>query len=95
MEAEELGLERFFPAVGPQSVMGIELNLYAAELARVTIWIGQIQWMLRHGWGLSKDPILKPLDQISCRDALLNPRRDRGGVAGRGLHCGQSSVPGR
>jgi type II restriction/modification system DNA methylase subunit YeeA len=53
--------------------MGIELNLYAAELARVTIWIGQIQWMLRHGWGLSKDPILKPLDQISCRDAILNP----------------------
>jgi type II restriction/modification system DNA methylase subunit YeeA len=73
MEAEELGLERFFPAVGPQSVMGIEINLYAAELARVTIWIGQIQWMLRHGWGLSKDPILKPLDQISCRDAILNP----------------------
>ena len=73
MEAEVLGLERYFPAVGPQSVMGIELNLYAAELARVTIWIGQIQWMLQHGWGLSKDPILKPLDQISCRDAILNP----------------------
>ena len=73
MEAEEAGLERFFPAVGPQSVMGIELNLYAAELARVTIWIGQIQWMLRHGWGLSKDPILKPLDQIRCCDAILNP----------------------
>ena len=72
-EAEELGLERFFPAVGPQSVIGIELNVYAAELARVTVWIGQIQWMLRHGWGLSKDPILKPLDQIACRDALLNP----------------------
>ena len=72
-EAEELGLERFFPAVGPQSVMGIEVNVYAAELARVTVWIGQIQWMLRHGWGLSKDPILKPLDQIACRDALLNP----------------------
>jgi type II restriction/modification system DNA methylase subunit YeeA len=72
MEAEALGLERFFPAVGPPAVMGIEVNVYAAELARVTIWIGQIQWMLRHGWGLSKDPILKPLDQISCRDAILN-----------------------
>src|ERR1039457_1231432 len=72
-EAEEIGLERVFPAVGPQSVMGIELNFYAAELARVTIWIGQIQWMLRHGWGLSKDPILKPLDQIRCCDAILNP----------------------
>lgn len=73
MEAEVLGLERLLPVVGPQCVMGIELNLYAAELARVTIWIGQIQWMLSHGWGLSKDPILKPLDQISCRDAILNP----------------------
>lgn len=72
-EAEALGLPKVFPSIGPRSVMGIELNLYAAELARVTIWIGQIQWMLRHGWGLSKDPILKPLDQIDCRDALLNP----------------------
>jgi type II restriction/modification system DNA methylase subunit YeeA len=71
-EAEALGLPKVFPAVGPPSVMGIEINLYAAELARVTIWIGQIQWMLRHGWGLSREPILKPLDQISCRDAVLN-----------------------
>ena len=72
-EAEALGLPKVFPSIGPPSVMGIEINLYAAELARVTIWIGQIQWMLRHGWGLSKNPILKPLDQIDCRDALLNP----------------------
>lgn len=72
-EAEALGLPKVFPAVGPRSVMGIEVNLYAAELARVTIWIGQLQWMLRHGWGLSREPILKPLDQIDCSDALLNP----------------------
>jgi type II restriction/modification system DNA methylase subunit YeeA len=72
-EAEALGLPKVFPAVGPRSVMGIEVNLYAAELARVTIWIGQIQRMLRHGWGLSRDPILKPLHQIDRRDALLNP----------------------
>jgi type II restriction/modification system DNA methylase subunit YeeA len=72
-EIEGLGLPRFLPSVGPQAVTGIEINLYAAELARVTIWIGQIQWMLRHGWGLSRNPILKPLDQISCRDAVLTP----------------------
>lgn len=30
-----------FPRVGPQNVLGIELNEYAAELARVTIWIGR------------------------------------------------------
>ena len=72
-EMEELGLPRILPAVGPQSVLGIEINPYAAELARVTIWIGQIQWMLSHGWGLSKNPILMPLDRINCRDAVLNP----------------------
>jgi type II restriction/modification system DNA methylase subunit YeeA len=71
-EAEQLGLPPFLPAVGPQSVTGIEINPYAAELARVTIWIGQIQWMLNHGFGLSRSPILQKLDQISCRDALLN-----------------------
>jgi type II restriction/modification system DNA methylase subunit YeeA len=73
MDFQELAFERFIPAVGPQSVMGIEINAYPAELARVTIWIGQIQWTLRHGWGLSMNPILKPLEQISCKDAVLNP----------------------
>ena len=72
LEAEMMGLEAVFPSVGPEAVKGIEINPYAAELARVTIWIGQIQWMLRHGFSLSKNPILKPLDQIECRDALLN-----------------------
>lgn len=71
-EAERMGLPRAFPTVGPEAVMGIELNPYAAELARITIWIGQIQWMLRHGFGLAKDPILQKLEQIACRDALLN-----------------------
>ncbi len=72
LDAEALGLPRAFPMVGPQCVLGIELNPYAAELARVTIWIGQIQWMLRHGWGLDRNPILQKLDQIANRDALLN-----------------------
>ena len=46
LEAEALGLPRAFPMVGPENVLGIELNPYAAELARVTVWIGEIQWML-------------------------------------------------
>ena len=71
IEAEALGLARHFPAIGPECVLGIELNPYAAELARVTIWIGEIQWMLRHGFNLSKNPILKNLDQIDCRDAIV------------------------
>jgi len=72
LDAENMGLEHGFPEVGPQCVMGIEINDYAAELARVTIWIGEIQWMLRHGFNLSKNPVLKNLDQIACRDAVLN-----------------------
>jgi type II restriction/modification system DNA methylase subunit YeeA len=61
-----------FPRVGPEAVMGIELNAYAAELARVTIWIGEIQWMLNHGFHYRSDPVLQPLDTIECRDALLD-----------------------
>jgi type II restriction/modification system DNA methylase subunit YeeA len=71
-EAETLGMQQQFPRVGPESVLGIEVNPYAAELARVTIWIGEIQWMIENGFGAAKNPILKPLDQIVCRDAILN-----------------------
>ena len=73
LEAEALGLERAFPSVGPVNVKGIEINAYAAELARVSVWIGEIQWMRRNGFYESRDPILKPLDTIECRDAILTP----------------------
>ena len=73
LEAEAMGFQRAFPAVGPANVRGIELNAYAAELARVSVWVGEIQWMRRNGFRESRDPILKPLDTIECRDALLAP----------------------
>ena len=73
LEAEALGLERGFPAVGPANVRGIELNAYAAELARVSVWIGEIQWMRRSGFSNADNPILDPLDTIECRDAILAP----------------------
>ena len=60
------------PVIGPANVRGIELNSYAAELARVVIWIGEIQWMISNGFGYLRDPILRPLDNIECRDALLD-----------------------
>jgi type II restriction/modification system DNA methylase subunit YeeA len=72
IEAEAMGLQREFPQIGPASVKGIEINPYAAELARVSVWIGEIQWMRRNGFGVSRDPILKPLETIECRDAILN-----------------------
>ncbi|MDE2992096.1 MAG: class I SAM-dependent DNA methyltransferase [Chloroflexota bacterium] len=73
LESAALGLERQFPAIGPANVKGIEINPYAAELARVSVWIGEIQWMLRNGFAESRDPILQPLDTIECRDAILTP----------------------
>ena len=71
LEAEAMGFPRAFPAIGPANVRGIEINAYAAELARVSVWIGEIQWMRRNGFNESRDPILKPLETIECRDALL------------------------
>jgi len=72
-EAEALGFQRAFPEIGPANVKGIEINPYAAELARVSVWIGEIQWMRRNGFSESRNPILKPLDTIECRDAILAP----------------------
>ena len=73
LEAEVLSLERAFPEVNPANVKGIEINAYAAELDRVSVWIGETQWMRRNGFDGSHDPILKPLDTIECRDAILTP----------------------
>ena len=81
LEAEALGFQRAFPEIGPANVKGIEINPYAAELARVSVWIGEIQWMRRNGFGEARDPILKPLDTIECRDAILMPDELRAGVA--------------
>ncbi|MBP2303616.1 type II restriction/modification system DNA methylase subunit YeeA [Azospirillum picis] len=76
IEAEALGLEREFPRIGPEAVLGIEINPFAAELARVSVWIGEIQWMQRNGYGINRNPILRSLHTIECRDALLT---DEGG----------------
>ncbi len=71
LEADAMGLPLTFPEIGPANVKGIEINPYAAELARVSVWIGEIQWMRRNGFSESRKPILKPLDTIECRDAVL------------------------
>lgn len=73
LEAEALSptLAARFPSSGPENVMGIELNPYAAELARVSVWIGEIQWMRRNGFEAAKNPILKPLANIENRNAIV------------------------
>lgn len=77
LDIEALGLPRGFPRVGPECLLGIELNPYAAELARVSVWIGEIQWMRRNGFDAARNPILRPLDTIECRDAVLNEHGER------------------
>ena len=73
LAAAALGLDREADLVtGPHNMLGIELNEYAAELARVTVWIGELQWRLAHGYEFKKNPVLEPLDNIECRDALLS-----------------------
>lgn len=74
IDAESLGFPKQIDIqAGTDNILGIETNEYAAELARVTVWIGDIQWCQRNGRPINKNPILNPLDGIQHRDALLNP----------------------
>ena len=70
--SERLKITAEFPLVDPSNVLGIEINAYAKELAAVAIWIGYSQWLRDHGYGYPKDPVLKPLDNIELRDAILD-----------------------
>ena len=73
VDAERLGLEPPAPRVGLACVRGIDIEDYAAELARVTLWIGDLQWNAKNNYTGLAEPILSSLDQIENRDALLNP----------------------
>ncbi len=75
--SERLRITGLQPEVGPQNVLGIEVNPYARGLAGVAIWIGHMQWMLANGLGFPRDPVLAPLDTIELRDAIL--ARNAGG----------------
>jgi len=76
IEAVDMGLALRVIHCGPQNVKGIEINQYAAELARTSIWIGNIQWMRRNGFEARKEPVLEELDAIECRDALVTKKED-------------------
>ena len=73
IDAEVLGLDPSLTLIGPEAVLGLEINPYAAELARVSVWIGHIQWARRNGFPPPSDPILRTLDTIECRDAVIAP----------------------
>lgn len=60
------------PRVHPRQLFGIELDEYAHQLANVVVWIGHIQNGARAGMNiLRRDPILDPLDNIHCHNAIV------------------------
>jgi hypothetical protein len=80
LDCEALGLGMAVPRVGPEILHGIEINPFAAELARTTIWIGDIQWRVGRAIAHHPRPILRKLNSIECRNALLAPDGNGGFV---------------
>ena len=68
---ERLGAS-FLPLVGPWQLYGIEISPYAHELAQMTVWIGYLQWVRNNGFGVTEDPVLRPMDNFQCKDAILD-----------------------
>ena len=60
------------PRVQPDQMLGLEINHYAAELARTALWIGYIQWHQANGFPYTQRPILTPLDTVRQTDAILD-----------------------
>jgi len=70
--AAEHGLPTFVEKqVHPQQLFGLETNIYAQELASVVVWIGYLQWLNERAIGWPVEPILRKLDNIQHRDAIL------------------------
>ena len=60
------------PSVQPDQMLGLEINHYAAELARTALWIGYIQWHHANGFRYTQQPLLIPLGTIRQTDAILD-----------------------
>ena len=94
--AAEQGWHGLTPTVQPDQMLGLEINHYAAELARTALWIGYIQWHQANGFPYTQRPILTPLDTIQQADAILDltdPDTSSGTrMADRGVHCGKPAV---
>ena len=53
-------------------MLGLEINPYAAAIARTALWIGYIQWYQANGFDYTDRPILTPLNTICQTDAILD-----------------------
>lgn len=61
-----------FQLIGPRQFYGLELNVFAYELASIVVWIGFLQWNYLNGLSNRQTPILERLDTIRRQDALLD-----------------------
>lgn len=66
-ETEAIGLEE----VDPHQFLGIELNVRAAAIAELVLWIGYLQQHYRNRSEHPAEPILKAFGNISQKDAVL------------------------
>ena len=57
--------------IGPANMLGIDIDQFAVDLTRLSLWIGDIQWTLQHSLRRLPEPILDQIEQIECRDAIL------------------------
>jgi hypothetical protein len=58
--------------VSPSQFYGIEVNLWAREIAELTLWIGYHQWWVRtHGNVRPPEPVLRDTETFENRDAVL------------------------
>ena len=67
------------PLVNPDQMRGLEINEYAAGLAKTALWIGYIQWHQANGFEYANRPILNNISGIECRDAALADGDDGAG----------------
>ena len=70
--AIEFGIDPPEPRIHPRQLLGIEIDEYAHQLASVVVWIGHLQNGARVGNIEDRDPILDPLNNIDCRDAIID-----------------------
>jgi hypothetical protein len=78
-------LELATASVVPTQFHGIEKDPFAAEIAQVVLWIGELQWRMRHQeWQSIPDPVISTQRSIRQGDALITwtgtaPRVDEAG----------------
>ena len=68
----DAGLKDDFSSITPANFCGIELNVYAHDLAATTLQIGWLQWLKLNGAPTPPEPILQAPVNIQNRDALLD-----------------------